>query len=254
MYEEGTAQPPRPDHEPDDAIAGYALGALDAGEWRAVEAHLAECPSCRAELARQEAVVGELGRGVAPIAPRPELRASLLAEIRASAPSPAAPRALPRRVPVAWLGLAAAGALLSVTVLGLLLVRVADERDTANQAEQEIAEYLSHGGTLSPLVPEPGAPEGIATGHGSLAVAPDQSQAMLIVHGLDPSGEGRRYMAWAERDDERVRLGEVTVNDAGVGWLVLAAPEPMSTYETVGITRFSDDAPEGEPFLVASVE
>jgi hypothetical protein len=35
---------------------------------------------------------------------------------------------------------------------------------------------------------------------------------------------------------------------------VLAAPEPMSTYETVGITRFSDDAPEGEPFLVASVE
>ena len=37
------------DHPLDD-LALYALDALDPDEARAVEAHLAGCPSCRAEL------------------------------------------------------------------------------------------------------------------------------------------------------------------------------------------------------------
>jgi hypothetical protein len=257
MNAEGTAQNPAATHEPLDALAAYVLGILDPDERREVEAHLATCEACRAELARQEVVVGELGTLAAPVPPRPELRETLLAEIHASAPEPDAQRAptpIRRRIPSSWLGFAAAAALVTITMLGVLLARVADERDAAVHAEQEIAEYLADGGTLSPLLPAEDAPADVSPGLGSLAVAPNQDQAMLVLHGLAPSGDGRRYMAWAERDGERVRLGELPVNDEGIGWLVLSGPEPMSNYDTVGITRFTPDAPDGEPFLVASIQ
>lgn len=252
MNDEGSVQTTSSTHQPDDAIAAYALGVLDPEERERLEAHLAGCPVCRAELARQEAVVGELGFSATPVAPRAELRESLLSEIRPRAETAAAPQPI-RRFPVAWLGIAAAVMLVAIAALSLILVRTMNERDDAVHAEREIAEYLSGGGTLSPLVPAPGAPADVATGHGTLAIAPDQEKAMLVIHDLPPSGDGHTYMAWAERDGERVRLGELTVNDEGVGWLLLSAPNPMSTYETVGINRFTPDAPDGEPFLVATV-
>lgn len=241
-----------PDH-PEDAIAAYALGVLDADERAGLEAHLAGCAACRAELERHEAVVGALGFTAAPVAPGTGLRASLLAEIR-QADSAAAPA--PRRFGLPTIALAAAAivAIVSIAVLAILLARTMDERNDARVAEQEIAEYLASGGTLSPLVPAADAAADVQPGHGSLAVGPSQDQAMLVVHGLAPSGGGRRYMAWAERNGDRVRLGEVRVNDQGVGWLVLTAPEPMSAYDIVGINRFLPDAPEGEPFLVATIQ
>lgn len=239
-------------HGPDPAIAAYALGVLDVGERAALEAHLAGCVTCRAELARYENVVGDLGYLAAPVPPRPGVRDALLAEI-AAAPAPVAPIRQPRLVPVQWLGVAAAVAVLAVAMLGFLLNQTLQERDEARYIQQDVAEYLANGGSLSPLRPAPGAPPDALPGNGTLAVAPDQSGAMLIVYDLPPTGDGVRYVAWAERDGERVDLGELTVNDEGVGTLHLYGPEPMSTYETIGITRFTPDAPGGEPFLLAPV-
>lgn len=254
MNDGGTVQSPPPDHEPDAAIAAYALGLLDPVERSALEAHLDGCALCRAELARHEQVVGQLGYMATPVEPAPQLRAALLSEIRTSAASPVALTPLGRQVPAFWLAIAASIAILAISVLGFLLVQTIDERDDAANAEREIAEYLSNGGTLSPLLPAPGAPSDAVPGYGSLAIAPDQSQAMLVVHNLpSPDGE-HRYVAWAARGDEQVQLGDMRVNDEGVGWLLLTGPDPMSSYDTVGITRYSSDAPQGEPFLVASIE
>jgi hypothetical protein len=251
MNDAGTAHRPPPGHEPDDRIPAYALGALDPDEARSLAAHLDGCPACRAALARHEAVVGAIGASVDPVPPAPGLRATLLAEIHE--PAPAAAVTGRQRLITIGLGIAAALALISTVVLAVLLADLQTERDAARYAEREIAEYFADGGTLSALVPAPDAPDDVEPGHGSLAVAPSQNKAMLVIHDLPPSGDGRRYLAWAERDGERTRLGEVTVSDEGVGWLVFWPPEPMSVYETVGITRVSPDAPEGEPFLVAEV-
>jgi hypothetical protein len=235
---------------PRDAIAAFALGVLEPDERAGIEAHLAGCAACRDELARHEAVVGELGFAARPAPPRPELRAKVLADL---ARDDAAPR--PRRFPLPTLALAAAAliAIVSIVVLAVMLARAVDERDDARLGEHEIAEYLSNGGTLSPLVPAPDAADDARAGHGSLAVGPSQDQAMLVVYGLPPSGDGHGYMAWAEGDDGRIRLGELSVDEQGVGWLVLQPPDPMTAYDTVGINRISPDAPDGEPFLVASV-
>lgn len=254
MSDKGTVQNETTRHEPDLAIPAYALGIIEAVEREELEAHLEGCAICRAELLWYESVVGELGSAVEPVPPRPELRAELLAEIRADTPVPAAPTLLRRQIPAIWLGVAAAIAILSLVVLGAMFLRVQDERDDAMYAQQAVADYLKDGGTLSRLEPVPGSPADAAPGHGSLIVAPDQSGAMLVVYDLPPTDDDRTYMAWAEREGERVRLGELRVNDEGVGWLYLHGPEPMSAYETVGMTLFSAENPEGETFLVASVD
>jgi anti-sigma-K factor RskA len=77
-------------------LGAYVLGRLAPHERGAFEAHLRECPRCRAETG-DLLEAGELLRGTAPVVPPPELRDRIMAAIRADA-APAAPGVvLPRR-------------------------------------------------------------------------------------------------------------------------------------------------------------
>ena len=84
------------DH-PRDELALYALDALDPDEARAVEAHLAGCAACRAELDAHRATLGALTPDEAP---PPAVWAGIAREIGAAgtpsplpvAPPPAGPR------------------------------------------------------------------------------------------------------------------------------------------------------------------
>ncbi len=69
----------------------YALGSLDAEERQALEQHLADgCESCARELQAWREVVGMVPLEVPEVVP-PDLKATLLARVRAAAPA-AAPR------------------------------------------------------------------------------------------------------------------------------------------------------------------
>ena len=66
-----------------ELIALHALEALgDEGERRMLEAHLADCPDCRAELDAVRAAAASLAYTTPPVAPAPELRAQVLARIK----------------------------------------------------------------------------------------------------------------------------------------------------------------------------
>jgi len=66
-----------------DDLEAYALGALDDASAGLVAAHLAACPSCRAEAASLADVVGALPDSVVLREPRPALRERVLAAAHA---------------------------------------------------------------------------------------------------------------------------------------------------------------------------
>jgi Anti-sigma-K factor rskA/Putative zinc-finger len=65
-----------------DLLALEAAGAVDPSELRALDAHLATCAECRAELDELRGAAASLAYTVAPAAPPAGLRASLLAQVR----------------------------------------------------------------------------------------------------------------------------------------------------------------------------
>lgn len=75
----------------------FALGSLDAEERRAIEQHLAGgCESCGRELQAWREVVGMVSLEVPTTAP-PDLKAKLLARVRADAPAASPPGTVARR-------------------------------------------------------------------------------------------------------------------------------------------------------------
>ncbi len=240
-----------------DDLPAYALGILDADERARVEAHLDGCPECRSALRRFETTVGALGAAVAPVAPPPALRTALMDEIRrpvASQTRTRSPLIRFRPMLTVGLGIAATLALVAAITFGILFQQVRDQRDTAREGQAEMAEYLKDGGTLSPLLPAAGASDGAEPNHGSLALAPNQGGAMLSVYDLAPTSGDQRYFVWAQRaGQDKVKLGELHVDKSGFGWMLLWGPDPMSTYDVVGITRVTAGNPQGEPFLTAQM-
>jgi anti-sigma-K factor RskA len=76
----------------DELIAGHALHALDDADQRLVDAHLAICERCRAQLREMEGVATALAHAAPAAEPPPGLRTRLLEEIGptvvSSAPQP----------------------------------------------------------------------------------------------------------------------------------------------------------------------
>jgi anti-sigma-K factor RskA len=67
-----------------ELLAAAALDALDADEARALSAHVATCAECRAELQELRAAVAALSLASAPVAPDPQVRARLLAQLKST--------------------------------------------------------------------------------------------------------------------------------------------------------------------------
>src|SRR5512133_3832911 len=66
------------DHSPfREQLSAYALGALDAEDVPALEAHLQTCDSCLAELAEYHAISAGLLAALPPRPPSPALRKQL---------------------------------------------------------------------------------------------------------------------------------------------------------------------------------
>ena len=106
----------------EESAAAYALGALDADERQAFEAHLATCPKCAAELAELRRVTTGLAMSADRVAPPTDLKARTIARatgqpqarLKRAAPAQAPPVSIvhtpaPRpAISLAWLAVAAA--------------------------------------------------------------------------------------------------------------------------------------------------
>jgi hypothetical protein len=229
---------------------------------------LASCSACRTALDGVEAVTGALGTAVVPVAPPPALRARLLDE--AARPSavtaaPAQTRPSPRwnglptdpivlsRWAAAGYGLVATLLVVGLVAAGLLLRQTRDERDLARQGQSELIEYLGSGGTVTPLAAA-GASALPFAGAGSVVLAANQSRGLILVDGFRPSDEDHIYRVWVARAGERTRIDEIRVTSDGCGWLIFESPEPLTTYDTIGITLAATGATERQDLLVAPIQ
>ncbi len=213
----------------------YALGALDGDELREFETHLASgCPECAARIGEAREALALLPAALAPLAPPPEVKGRLLAEIArerrsgALAPRPAAP--VTEEGPggprwISWGGwavaLAAAGLLVVVgwdlsktrqelerltNRVGVLQDQLTEREATLRFLSDPRVRYVSLAGL-------PASPDA----SGWLLWNPDTRQGLFLTRGLPPAPAGRAYELWAIAGSEPVPAGVFGVDRGGRG-------------------------------------
>jgi hypothetical protein len=125
-------------------------------------------------------------------------------------------------------------------VAGVLLLRARATTEDAAGDRRQIAAYLSHGGTMTTLALAPGAPR---AARGTLIVAPNQPQALIVAAGLAPPGTGQRYRVWVAHGGQRTWLDNLEIGADGSGYLLVTAPAPLETYDTVGLALAAPGQP-----------
>lgn len=177
----------------------YALHALPDDEVPLFEQHLAQCESCRAEVAEARETATRLGEAASVPAPA-EMKARVMEQIRHVRPLPpivpAEAEALDVRTDSLWqrwfprvaVGLAAAATVVAAA-LGVELRDTRQELDAAHQHTAELSDMLA------------AADVEIATASiddfgGMVILSRAQDAAMVMVHGMDAAPSGQVYQLW----------------------------------------------------------
>jgi hypothetical protein len=217
----------------DELTAAYALDALDDGEVRAYEEHLAGCEICQSNLAAMSSTAAHLALAAAPADPSPELRDRILDAARAERDPregdnvvPLRPRGLRARP-----ALAAAAALAACLVVGLGVWNVSLRNDLDEAREAQALR----------IVP-------LATTGGSVVVGP-RDQAVLFVSDLERAPADKTYEAWVIHEGTAAPAG---VFDGGGGVMVsLEAPVPPGAIVAVTVEDREVDQPTRHPFIMS---
>ncbi len=259
-----------------DAVAAYALGALDADEALAFEAHLADCRSCQEELARYESTVAAMSAALSEAEPPAGLRDQVLEAARAARPPEAVddlaarrksdgppPRPAAGRTRFAW---AAAAVVAAVSLFGWwsargrvldLRARVATLEATSGEQAAELAARDS----LLALVLGVDAREArlVSTDRppsARLIWSPSRARVVLSVAELPPAPEGRTYQLWGIPDGGTpVSLGIFDTGADGRAVVALTVPTGID-FAVTAVTEEpagGSPGPTTQPFLVGRV-
>lgn len=173
------------EHPDRDDLVGFALGALEPGKERAIEAHAPSCARCTRELEALVPAVAVLGESVEQLEPPQELRERVLAEVRTDAARSASEREPTARAPRrGWFGLAMRPAI--AVGLAIVIAAVGGYLIAGNGGES---------GSEQPTVPVV-AQQGIG---GTLAVG--ELTSMLDLHGLGQLKGRQVYQVWVAKGE-----------------------------------------------------
>lgn len=207
-------------------IPAYALGALDAEEAAALEAHLATCASCQTELAGYRLVSDNLLTALPPQKPPAALRQRLQGRL------PSAQKAIrPMRPRLNWsIGRVAVGMafvlLLALNVYSILQVRTLQLQQAQLtrqiQTSQTALAMLSYPNTQS-------LPIDVNNGvTGTLLMDTDRNIAALIVWNMPQLREDQTYQVWLiDPQGDRTSGG-------------IFRPDPVQSFTTASILSTSN--------------
>ncbi|GAB3821208.1 anti-sigma factor [Kribbella italica] len=179
----------------------YVLNALPEDERIGFEAHLADCPSCRSEVAELREAANKLGTAVA-TPPPAALKARVLSEIAATRqlppivtdtdaelePAEVATPLRARRTRRSMLALAAAA--LAVAATGGIAIDQYRDSQEVEQQNRDLAGLLAQ--------PDARTARGAVAGGGSAAVvlSARQDRAIVLLRGLPKLPDGKTYQLW----------------------------------------------------------
>jgi anti-sigma factor RsiW len=208
-----------------ELLGAYALHAVEPAEAELIEAHLATCPKCRAEVAAHGEVATLLGNsgGDAPEGLWDRIASTLeeappplrLAVSDGSAPVPRASRWRARggRVVVAAMGAAAA------LVIGVLGVKVVDQGDQLAQVEDALGDDAMLRAANIALADPRATRTVLVSPDGSLRAAavllPDGT-GYLMTDDLPILDPARTYQLWGQTGGGMVSVGLLGAQPDGV--------------------------------------
>jgi anti-sigma-K factor RskA len=236
-----------------DAIAAYALHALDAAEARALEAHLSACAECRAELAELQRAVSGIGLNSIAEEPPADLRAKIVDRAQLTRGTRSA-RSLTSDKPsssaiVPWMIAAASIALVAATGFYSLMQRqqtadalaakaAADARVASMQRQldgltERIAVLSAPDAIQIKLAGQPDAPKASA----SVVMSPTKGMVLTAVN-LPQLAAGKIYQLWVVTKQAPVSIGtfEVAADGSVTGTMPLtpgASTDPVAIAVTI---------------------
>ncbi|MER7463038.1 anti-sigma factor [Streptomyces sp. NPDC097981] len=180
----------------------YALHALAPTEHEAFTAHLADCPSCRQEVAEFSATAARLA-AAASAPPPARMKDAVLYGIDSVRQQPPLVPATGRPTTLAAVlrrrafSLALAASLAAAAVLGGVSVWQNQRTEEARQQAQASERQLQDLGAVM-AAPDARTVRGRTTGGAATSVVSSklQNRAVFIGSGLPDPGEGRTYQLW----------------------------------------------------------
>jgi anti-sigma-K factor RskA len=213
-------------------IPAYAIGALDAEETTALEAHLSTCETCRGELAAYGAVSDNLLLATQPQQPPASLRRRLRGQL------PSAQRR--ERGRGSWsLGQWALG----IAVLLLLALNLYAFSQMLGLREQQasLGRQLDNAQAALAMLSYPGTEnlsiqsENVA---GRLLLDKEQSAAMLVLWGVPPISQDQTYQIWLiDPNGDRTSAGLFRPETEGRFTMqTIPLPQDRSKLSGIGVT------------------
>jgi len=213
-------------------IPAYAIGALDAPETGALEAHLRTCETCRAELAAYRALSDNLLVTTPPRAPSASLRRRLRGQL------PSAQRTEPRRR--SWtLGQWALGFAV-LLLLGLNLFALSQVLGLRGQ-QARLSRQLDSAQAALAMLSYPGTQnlsiqaDNVA---GRLLLDKDQGTAVLVLWDLPAISQDKTYQIWLiDPNGDRTSAGIFRPETGGrFSMETITLPQDMSKFSGIGVT------------------
>ena len=227
-------------------IPAYALGALDAEEIAALEAHLKTCDACRAELAEYRALSDSLLTAIPPKQPSAGLRKRLQSSL------PGAQKSTPR-LNWSWSFSQLAMTAALVLLLAMNLYSVLQVR-TLQLEQARLARQYHTGETVLSMLSYPGTQRLAINSDkvvGSLLLDEDRDIVALIVWNMPALPENQTYQIWLiDPQGSRVSAGLFRPEGEQAYTTQIVFPQQsLSHFTGIGVTvepAGGSKAPTGE--------
>lgn len=265
-----------------ELLSAHALTALDAADSRALNAHLDSCADCRSELESWNDTAAFLALDAKPLEPSANVRAQIIANVRANDPaeiiatartriSSSSTNVLPFEPGRIWTPARSFGAIAATVIFVSLIVALVVMWQQNRATQREIARLstelrqaqaqLDHERAVVALMTSPGAHMAklagtkMAPGAHAMLAYDKNGHAMLMANGLPAAPKGMAYQLWYIKDNQKMPGKVFTPDAAGNGILEDEVPSAARNAAVFAITLEPESGvqtPTGSIYLVSA--